>query len=435
MEAGRLKQQNIIGRGALSKVTEEASAIGADKQHEMEMLGTLPLAVVIPVYNAAPYLCQCLDSVLAQTRPVREIICVNDGSTDESGTILDQYAAAHSCIEVLHKKNEGPLAARRDGVQLVTSLYVASVDADDFVAPEMFASLMDVALREDADIVTSGFFREYGEFQMADPDPLPVGCYRGTKLAELQSRMILLDRFFRSSVASSLCGKVYKAELLRRCQRDVDPRIFMGEDIVIILPMILHAKCVCALAGSYYHYRNRTDSMAGERKKDDAERVAIFLKELKKRFSTFIGHVPNIMTQWYFIHTYIDMMQHAESALSRNGEDLYPFGRVPQDAEILLYGSGKFGRELKEYLDRHGYHIVAWVDKSPSRPGVVLRDVIPSLAYDIVLISIIKANIADEAVEDLKQLGVPPEKIRRIDAKLIREVAERELAGETKFFE
>ena len=129
------------------------------------------------------------------------------------------------------------------------------------------------------------------------------------------------------------------------------------------------------------------------------------------------------------------MMQHAESALSRNGEDLYPFGRVPQDAEILLYGSGKFGRELKEYLDRHGYHIVAWVDKSPSRPGVVLRDVIPSLAYDIVLISIIKANIADEAVEDLKQLGVPPEKIRRIDAKLIREVAERELAGETKFFE
>ena len=93
----------------------------------------LPLSVIIPVYNAAPYLRFCLDSILGQTIPAEVIICVDDGSTDESLDILQEYASIWESVHIVRKKNGGQTSARKAGLAAVRTLYTAFVDADDWI--------------------------------------------------------------------------------------------------------------------------------------------------------------------------------------------------------------------------------------------------------------------------------------------------------------
>lgn len=393
---------------------------------------TLPLSVIIPIYNVEPYLSRCLESVLNQTIPVQEIICVDDGSTDESGEILDQYALKYPQIKAIHKKNGGLVSARIAGLEKATCPYIAAVDSDDFVELDAFEYLMEIALREDADIVTSGYYRDYGYYQMTESEMISPGCYRGEPLLWLQSHLVLLDQFYRATVFLSLCSKVYKADFLRPFQNTLDTRINWGEDLAVIFPMLLHASCVCVASRPTYHYCLRNDSIVGGQNGVDAERINIFLRTLKKRLEVKKEKISNVMLQYQFIAHYFHFFTDVESVLSEQGNYFYPFGNVPKHSRILLYGSGRFGKALKNYLDRHDYRVVAWADRMQNRLGVIAREAILSLMYDIVLVGIIKANIADDVVEDLKRLGVPSEKIRRIDARLIREATERELAGENR---
>lgn len=103
------------------------------------------VSIIVPVYNVYPYLEQCLDSLCRQTYQKIEIILVDDGSTDGSGTICDRYAESDSRIQVLHKKNQGVSAARNDGVDRAGGRYLIFVDADDSIRPELVEVYLQAA--------------------------------------------------------------------------------------------------------------------------------------------------------------------------------------------------------------------------------------------------------------------------------------------------
>lgn len=111
------------------------------------------VSVILPVYNVAPYLRQSLDSIIAQTLQDIEIICVDDGSTDESGKILDEYKEKDSRIKVVHKKNAGTGAARNDGLKLATGECIGFVDPDDWILPNMYERLYEILQEKQLDIV------------------------------------------------------------------------------------------------------------------------------------------------------------------------------------------------------------------------------------------------------------------------------------------
>ena len=96
------------------------------------------LSIVIPVYNAEKYLACCLDSILAQDYSDYEVILVDDGSTDRCPSLCDAYAAADPRIHCLHQPNSGHTAARQNGVKASRGQYIAFVDSDDWVSPEMY---------------------------------------------------------------------------------------------------------------------------------------------------------------------------------------------------------------------------------------------------------------------------------------------------------
>ena len=100
------------------------------------------VSIIVPIYNIRQYLDKCLSSIITQSYQNLEIILVDDGSTDESGTICDKYAACDKRIKVIHKRNGGLVSARKEGIKAAAGIYIGFVDGDDYIEPEMYEMLV-----------------------------------------------------------------------------------------------------------------------------------------------------------------------------------------------------------------------------------------------------------------------------------------------------
>ena len=119
------------------------------------------ISVIIPIYNMEKYLKRCLDSVVNQTYKELEIILVDDGSSDSSGSICDTYATKDDRIKVIHQKNSGVSAARNAGLDIASGNYMAFVDPDDYIDTEMYQILISEMMSGDYDIVECNYARFY----------------------------------------------------------------------------------------------------------------------------------------------------------------------------------------------------------------------------------------------------------------------------------
>ena len=121
------------------------------------------ISVIVPVYKVEKYLHRCVDSILNQTYRNLEIILVDDGSPDNCGTICDEYAAKDSRIRVIHQENAGVSAARNAGLDACTGEYVAFVDSDDYIMPEMYETMLSALLEKNVDICVCQWQYEYAD--------------------------------------------------------------------------------------------------------------------------------------------------------------------------------------------------------------------------------------------------------------------------------
>lgn len=124
------------------------------------------VSVIIPVYNVEEYLSQCIDSVLAQTYPYFEIILVDDGSTDKSGNICDEYVVKDNRIAVIHQENKGLSEARNAGAEKSSGKYIYFLDSDDLILPETFEQLIEKMDSSDADFI----FFDAKSFEDGNPE-------------------------------------------------------------------------------------------------------------------------------------------------------------------------------------------------------------------------------------------------------------------------
>ena len=125
----------------------------------MIVMNNTPLiSVIVPVYNVEQYLRECIESITNQTYNHLQIILVDDGSTDDSGKICDEYKAIDERIIVIHQKNKGLVGARKTGLEVANGEYIGFVDSDDYIDREMYDSLLEYALLENADMVHSGCY-------------------------------------------------------------------------------------------------------------------------------------------------------------------------------------------------------------------------------------------------------------------------------------
>lgn len=218
----------------------------------------LPLiSVLIPVYNVEDYLRECLDSVVSQQMENIEIICVNDGSTDGSGDILEEYAAKDSRIKVISKeKNEGLLLARKTAVEAARGEYLLFVDSDDCIDQRLCNFAEEVTKREYADIIQFGA----GVCDYSNNE---------NKLAWLQRALMPVDRewengdvlkqaYVNRSHVTTMWGKLYKAELCKKAYADLpDTHCYVGEDIFTYFFLAHYAQYYKGIpTPEYYTYRH-----------------------------------------------------------------------------------------------------------------------------------------------------------------------------------
>ena len=179
------------------------------------MSGEPKISVIIPIYNTAAYLPRCLDSILRNTYQSLEIICVNDGSTDDSAVILERYAAADSRIIAVNQENAGVSAARNTGLDMATGDFIAFVDSDDWVHPQYFEVLINVQVASEADVVVCDYLTASGDADsycdvsagnayMVYPSPykaLQIGSVRRLTWGRIYSRNCVGSCTFRHELS------------------------------------------------------------------------------------------------------------------------------------------------------------------------------------------------------------------------------------------
>ena len=124
-------------------------------------MSSTKVSIIVPVYNVEKYLHKCINSLITQTYRNLEIILIDDGSTDASGQICDEYALIDDRIIVLHQKNAGAAAARNAGIMRATAEYVHFMDADDWLDVNTFEIVAEKILQSKVDIVKFNYIREY----------------------------------------------------------------------------------------------------------------------------------------------------------------------------------------------------------------------------------------------------------------------------------
>ena len=205
----------------------------------------IKVSVTVPVYNAEPYLRQCLDSLAAQTLREVEFILVDDGSTDGSGAVCDEYAARDARFRVFHQPNGGSASARQTGLDHVQGEYYTVCDSDDWVEPTMYEELYNKAVADDADIVVSDLMYNY-----SDGSTRVIPGNKGPMRYDLYLRNVI-----SGAVGGNTCSKLFRNSILRKYQIAYKQGINQGEDALFMLNVLLHPVRITYLPKAFYHYR------------------------------------------------------------------------------------------------------------------------------------------------------------------------------------
>ena len=206
------------------------------------------ISIIVPVYNCAPYLKRCIESILRQTYHNIELLLIDDGSTDSSGAICDEYATKDHRIRVIHQANAGVSAARNAGLEISTGAFVGFVDADDWVDPTMFESLLQQAEITGADIVMCDAVTIWDNGRQ-EPDTielLPESC--------LLHKTDISPDFLRL-IAGSAWRCLYRADVLQRNQIHFPVGIRLSEDRLFNLQAMGAAEKISYIKkGLYFRY-------------------------------------------------------------------------------------------------------------------------------------------------------------------------------------
>ena len=249
------------------------------------------ISVIVPVFNVADYLPQCVDSILSQDYGNLEVILIDDGSTDGSGEICDRYAALDSRVRAIHQKNGGAAAAKNAGLRLATGEYLAFADSDDYLEPGAYGFLMKVLLETGADAV-QGSFRE---------------VYRNRAEEQRISEEILegydyLLRFPKDFSCALLWNKLYRRALFDGVFFEEGHKI---DDEYFTYQGFLQPRKVVRMDRVVYNYRKRASSVMSS--PESAERLVLdCLDSAAKRRQRILDTLPQLREP--FDENYLDVI-------------------------------------------------------------------------------------------------------------------------------
>lgn len=246
------------------------------------------VSVIVPVYNVEKYIARCIESILSQTYENLELILVDDGSPDQSGSICDDYANKDSRILVIHQKNAGVSTARNVGIDRAKGKYLFFVDSDDWIEPNHVESLLPVGSE---DWVYCG----YNSF--AQGKKISDSCFADQTLTKSQW-CNNFSAFWHTYTMRSLCRGCYRTEIIRNHQLQLDQSMTVGEDEQFNLQYFSKCRSVRFSCACTYNYETGEHASALHRyhpnRAQDCIKICRTIEDISQQ--------PEYTIRWYYWH-------------------------------------------------------------------------------------------------------------------------------------
>lgn len=225
------------------------------------------VSVIVPVYNVAPYLPKCLDSILGQSYRNIEVIVVNDGSTDGSLDILQKYAATDNRVRLINQENAGVSAARNNGIKHSVGEYICFVDSDDWIDTDTIERGVRVAAECMVDVVLWGYVKEFSTSSARQPLSAKEEKYTGDDIVTLYRRILgpVGEQLRHPECVDSYVtpwGKLYRASIIRDNNIEFvsTKELGTGEDLLFNVQLFPYIKSAVVLPCCLNHYRKNNAS-------------------------------------------------------------------------------------------------------------------------------------------------------------------------------
>lgn len=396
------------------------------------------ISVIVPVYNVEKYVGQCIDSIINQTYKNLEIILVDDGSTDNSGKICDEYAKKDNRIKVIHKENEGVVIARSLGMEKARGKYLGLVDGDDWIESTMYYDMIKIMKKYNVDFIDSGFKRDNGYVirpaekniyrKYYDPTPYIKSIINYTSMQGVKilkpawTKLLLLERY-------------------RECYKKHPKNCWLGEDESTLCEYILQSSSFYAMKNIYYNYRIRSESVTETYNFNRINGVVNRQKRLLDIIKEY--HVEDklkdiIEDYGYNNIKYIIQRINTDKQKLKEKENknimkntgwyhCFPFVSVEKNSNIAIYGMGEIGRHYLKQLEETGYCKVEcasdgnWQNISDVNVKMVSPEELAKMDLTVIIANG-NADVANQIINRLKELGMSEERIIWEDYNIMDEV-------------
>lgn len=284
------------------------------------------VSIIVPTYNVEKYARFCFDSLLGQSLKDIEVILVDDGSTDTSGSICDEYAAKDPRVKVIHQTNCGLGLSRNSGLEVATGEYIGFVDSDDCTSKDMFKILYENATRNAADISYCTYKKFASENEIVDGE-IQISDTKQWN-GEKEIRQYLLDRiglppeYKKDHLygASVWCGIFSRKLLVELRAQFVSEREFIAEDMIFDIDVIPHCKKIVHCDIPLYYYRYNPNSLTTVYKSDRFEKNVQLYYEMYRRLGCTYNREEcfNSMSRYLLTTARIGILQEARF-VKKNG--------------------------------------------------------------------------------------------------------------------
>lgn len=253
------------------------------------------VTVIVPVYNVEKYIGMCIESIIKQKYKNIEIILVDDGSSDSSGRICDEYAKNDTRIKVLHKENNGVSSARNLGIDNATGNYICFIDGDDYVMDDYVGYMLDLLKKENADISLCN--RMFGNFDNKQTDRVEISKISGEEA---------LVSILNYKIPIGVYSKMFKTEILKNNNIKFFEDLFMGEGFNFNVLSFQYAKTVVTSNWKVYYYRR--DNSTSATTKFSIRKCENSLYAMDLMYSKLIIKTDSVLKSWRYAkwRTYSD---------------------------------------------------------------------------------------------------------------------------------
>jgi glycosyltransferase involved in cell wall biosynthesis len=361
------------------------------------------ISVVVPVYNVEKYLEQCILSIINQTYVNLQIILVDDGSTDMSGSICEEFAKCDKRISVIHQDNKGLVGARKAGLEIAAGEYIGFVDSDDYIDHNMYFEMHRVLKEQDVDFVQTGMYLD--EIESCGYDEQKIVLNDGNR------DEIIKSEFLEKEIVSlSIWSKLYRAELAKRVYAQVPDEQSFGEDMLFICGCLIECGSIYLYKRAFYHYRIVQGSLSHREWEHASMEEGSLCKKtllLLERYGMTSTCGDGVM------HHYRQRVLGA--ILSDESNGIYRIGYTFRNVarlrgkRVALYGASAVGKDFYiQFMLSNCCDVVAWVDKVKTSVGIIpiAKPLsLKQIEYDVIVIAVKKESTAREIENELITSG------------------------------